>query len=206
MKFKDRTNERYGRLIALRRIGTDQLKKPLWECRCDCGNITNVNSSSLSSGNTTSCGCALKDAITKHGGTGKGSYNTWRAMVRRCTNPDDKDYKNYGALGIKVCDAWLDYAQFVLDMGEPVGEETLSRINPYGNYEPHNCKWDNLTVQARNIRLPKKNTSGYIGVSEVYPGHWMAKITVNKKAYYSKVYKTKEEAAMARKELERKYW
>ena len=206
MKFKDRTNERYGRLVALRRIGTDSLKKPLWECICDCGNITNVNSSSLSSKNTTSCGCYLKEQITKHGGSGKGSYNTWRAMVRRCNNINDKDYKNYGALGITVCSNWLDYKTFATDMGEPSGEETLSRIDPYGNYELSNCKWDNLTVQARNIRLPKLNTSGYIGVSEVYLNSWMAKITVKKKSYYSKVFKTKEEAVEARKQLEVKYW
>jgi hypothetical protein len=101
-------------------------------------------------------------------------------MVRRCNNINDKDYKNYGALGITVCSNWLDYKTFATDMGEPSGEETLSRIDPYGDYELSNCKWDNLTVQARNIRLPKLNTSGHIGVSEVYLNSWMAKITVKK--------------------------
>ena len=34
----------------------------------------------------------------------------------------------------------------------------------------------------------------------------MAKVTVGKKAYYSKCFNTIEEAIVARKELENKYW
>lgn len=205
MKFKDRTNERYGRLVALRRIGTDSLKKPLWECICDCGNMTNVNSSSLSSKNTTSCGCYLKDQITKHGGSGKGSYNTWRAMVRRCINPKTKDYKYYGLKGIKVCNRWMEYLAFVSDMGEPTGTETLDRIDPKGNYEINNCRWASPTIQARNVKVRVSSESGFTGVHQ-RGIKWMAEITVKKKKHYSKVFKTKEEAVEARKQLEAKYW
>ena len=206
MKFKDRTNERYGRLVALRRIGTDSLKKPLWECICDCGNMTNVNSSSLSSKNTTSCGCYLKEQITKHGGSGKGSYNTWRAMVRRCNNINDKDYKNYGALGVTICPQWMHYVNFVADMGEPVGDETLDRINTYGNYEPANCRWAGVKVQNRNVRVRKESRTRVVGVSITQSGKYMAKVTVDKKSYYSKCFNTLEEAMYARKNLVEKYW
>ena len=206
MKFKDRTNERYGRLTAIKRIGTDQLKKPLWECLCDCGKTTNVNSSSLSSGNTTSCGCALKEAITKHGGCKNASYNTWRAMVRRCNNPQDKDYKRYGGVGVTVCTKWLNYINFLSDMGEPNGDETLDRINVYGNYEPTNCRWAGIKVQNRNVKIRANSKTGVIGVSITHTGKYMAKVTVGKKAYYSKCFNTIEEAAVARIELENKYW
>lgn len=206
MRYVDRTNIRYGRLVALKRVGTNKCKKPLWECLCDCGKTCTVDSSSLSSGNTSSCGCFFKHKVTKHGGWKKRSYNTWRAMVRRCNNPKDKDYPNYGANNISVCIEWLDYLTFEKDMGEPVGNETLDRINTYGNYEPSNCRWAGIQTQNRNLKVRKNSITGYIGVSVVYGGKYMAKITVDKTAYYSKVFNTVEAAAIARKELERIYW
>ena len=205
-RFVDRTGQRFGRLTAVSRVGTDQLKKPLWECVCDCGNTTIVNSSSLSNGNTTSCGCYLKERITKHGGWKNASYNTWRAMMRRCYNAKDKDFKRYGALGVTVCERWHEYVNFAADMGEPSGDETLDRINTYGNYEPSNCRWAGVRTQNRNLRIRANSKTGVIGVSKTIHGTYMAKVTFGKKSFYSKCFKTVEEAAAARKELERLHW
>ncbi len=205
-RFIDRTGVRYGRLVVTSRAGTTTNKKVLWECLCDCGNVTRVDACSLVTGNTLSCGCYLKERITKHGGTGKGSYNTWRAMIRRCTVPTDKDYPRYGGAGVSVCSTWLDYVTFAADMGEPKGAETLDRIDPYGNYNKANCRWSSPTVQARNMRTPKSSVSGIAGVYPIYGGMWIAAITSNKHKYYSKVCRTVEEAAAARKELELRYW
>ena len=91
-------------------------------------------------------------------------------------------------------------------MGEPQGDETLDRINVYGNYEPRNCRWAGVQTQNRNIRIRPDSTTGVTGVSQTGSGRFMAKITVGKHAYYSKVYLTVEEAAAARKELEARYW
>lgn len=203
-KFINRTGQRFGRLLVVGEAGRNTLKKVMWQCLCDCGKETIVSSGSLVTKNTTSCGCIVPNF--KHGGWNKSSYNTWRAMMRRCTNSSDKDYAKYGARGIKVCPQWHDYLQFERDMGEPSGKETLDRIDPYGNYTPQNCRWASLPTQARNIRLPSSSKTGYIGVSEVYAGRWMAKISKGKKSFYSKVFSTIEEAATARKELERKHW
>jgi hypothetical protein len=147
----------------------------------------------------------FKDRVTKHGGYKKGSYNTWRAMIRRCTIPTDKDYPRYGAVGVSVCPEWLNYTKFAADMGEPQGDETLDRINVYGNYEPSNCRWAGVQTQNRNTRLRVNSTTGYIGVS-VVGKRFLAKITVGKKSYYSKLCLTVEEAAQARKELELLHW
>ena len=204
-KFIDRVGQKFGRLTVGRRVGTTASKQPLWECRCDCGNLKNVDSCSLVTGNTVSCGCYLKERITKHGGWKKASYNTWRAMIRRCTNAADKDYPRYGALGIAVCEEWCDYQNFVKDMGEPEGTQTLDRIDPYGNYNKANCRWAAPVAQARNIRTPKSNTSGFIGVMSVQ-NKWLAYISHNRKKYYSKMCLTLEEAVVARKALEEKYW
>lgn len=202
-KFIDRTGLRYGRLLVLERAGRTASKKVLWKCACDCGGTALVDACSLVTQNTTSCGCVIPNF--KHGGWKKSSYNTWRAMMRRCNNPQDKDYPKYGGVGITVCPEWHDYAKFVEDMGEPVGDQTLDRKDPYGNYEPSNCRWASLPTQARNIRVRKNSESGHIGVHR-RGKKWLAEITVGKKKYYAKLQDTIEAAVDARKELERLHW
>jgi len=85
-------------------------------------------------------------------------------------------------------------------------DETLDRINVYGNYEPNNCRWAGIKTQNRNVRVRPDSTTGITGVSKTGSGKFMAKVFIGKKAYYSKVYLTLEEAAAARKELERIHW
>lgn len=125
--------------------------------------------------------------------------------MRRCINSADKDYKRYGAVGVVVCQDWHDYLRFAADMGEPIGTQTLDRIDTYGNYTKENCRWASLATQARNIRAKKTNPSGVTGVI-CTNGKWMASITANKKRFYSKCFATVAEAAVARKELERLHW
>ena len=202
-RFMDRTGQRFGKLIVLKRNGNNALKKVLWRCRCDCGNELDVVAGSLVTGNTTSCGCIIPNF--KHGGWNKSSYNTWRSMMRRCYKDQDKDFPRYGGMGVTVCERWHDYANFAIDMGEPNGDETLDRINTYGNYEPGNCRWAGVKTQNRNIRVRANSETGYIGVS-IRGTKFLAKITVGKKSFYSKLCLTVEEAAVARKELERLHW
>lgn len=204
-KLIDRRGEVFGRLQVLERVGTDQNKKVLWRCRCECGNSVTVVAGSLITGNTTSCGCFFKDRVTKHGGTGKGSYNTWRAMMRRCYNPQDKDFVRYGKRGIAVCQKWHDYQNFVSDMGEPKGEQTLDRIDPYGDYTPENCRWADITTQNRNVRVRPNSVTGHIGV-RFRGGKWYAQISSKGKRYSSRAKTTLQEAVEARKQLEAAYW
>ena len=205
-KFIDRFGQRFGRLLVVEPGGRDRNKKVLWKCLCDCGNITTIPSGALVTGNTTSCGCALKEAITKHGGWNKSSYNTWRAMMRRCYNVADKDYPRYGGRGVSVYEPWHEYLVFAAEMGEPSGDETLDRIDVYGNYEPKNCRWAGVKTQNRNVRVRANSKTGVTGVSKTTSGTYMAKITIGKRSAYSKCVKTLEEAIAARKELERLHW
>lgn len=204
-KFIDRTGMRYGKLTVIRRHGTNASRKVTWECVCDCGATTIVPSGSLATGNTTSCGCYIKEKNTKHGGWKKSSYNTWRAMMRRCYNPKDKDYPRWGGRGILVYEPWHDYATFAADVGEPEGKETFDRIDTNGGYVPGNVRWATPTVQARNVRVSKTSKTGVIGVL-FHNNRYYAAISVKKKKFYSKCFQTLEEAAAARKELERLHW
>jgi hypothetical protein len=203
MKFVDRTKQVFGNLTVLEQAGRNNLKKVLWRCQCECGKEVVVVSGSLVTGNTTSCGCIGKNF--KHGGTGKGSYNTWRAMMRRCYNSADKDYPKWGGRGILVHAAWHDYVSFALAVGEPAGKETLDRIDPNGSYEPGNVRWASPAIQARNIRVPKTSKTGVTGVL-FHNNRYYAAITVKTKKFYSKCFTNLEEAAAARKELERLHW
>ena len=202
-RFVDRTGQKFGKLTVLYHAGKNKLNKILWQCRCDCGNELPIVAGSLVTGNTKTCGCVKPNF--KHGGSKKYSYNTWRAMMRRCNVPTDKDYLKYGARNIKVAEEWHDYQKFVADMGEPQGSQTLDRINPYGDYSKDNCRWASVAVQARNTRVRPNTKSGYTGV-HFRSGKWYAEITYQKRKYYSKACLSIPEAAAARKELERIYW
>lgn len=202
--FIDRTGQVFGKLTVVEQAGRDKLKKVLWRCKCECGNETVVISGSLVTGNTTSCGCAIPNF--KHGGWRNASYNTWRAMMRRCYKTQDKDYPRYGGVGVTVCPQWHEYAGFVADMGEPAGDETLDRKDTYGDYTPENCRWAGVQTQNRNVRVRSSSKTGVTGVSKTVSGSFMAKVTVGKKSFYSKCFATVQEAAAARKELERLHW
>jgi hypothetical protein len=75
-------------------------------------------------------------------------------MIQRCTNPNVPDYHlYYGGQGIVVCDRWLhSYENFYEDMGDCADDLTLDRVDPYGNYEPGNCRWASAREQRWNQR------------------------------------------------------
>lgn len=204
-RFIDRQGMQYGRLRVISDAGVGANKKRLWKCLCECGKETTVTAGGLASGNTSSCGCYHKETITKHGGWNKSSYNTWRAMIRRCDNPLDKDYHRYGAKGINVCGRWKDYSNFVLDMGEPGEGETLDRVDGKNGYFKENCRWASGHIQAVNSFRPNKTGYRGVGYHKRY-NKWIANITTHGKRVYSSMCSSLEEAISARKELEITYW
>jgi hypothetical protein len=50
-----------------------------------------------------------------HGYTGTRVYHIWRQMRYRCSNPKAPEYKNYGGRGIKVCERWNSFANFIAE-------------------------------------------------------------------------------------------
>lgn len=76
-------------------------------------------------------------------------------MVQRCTNPAKPNWPNYGGRGITVCDRWLDFTNFLADMGEKPQGLSIDRIDVDGNYEPGNCRWATDAEQRANKRSRK---------------------------------------------------
>lgn len=84
-------------------------------------------------------------------------YRAWCEMRKRCKNPKHKDFKYYGARGIRIHPRWEDYDSFATDVGPHPGNGlTLDRVNTLGNYEPGNTRWATRLVQGQNKRNRRK--------------------------------------------------
>lgn len=117
---------------------------------CTCGTEKAIIASRVRNGYTKSCGCQRPDNRT-HGMRGSPEYSSWVAMVRRCTNPNHKDYPRYGARGIHVCDEWRrSFPAFFAHVGGRPAGTTLDRINGHRGYDPGNVRWATPREQARN--------------------------------------------------------
>lgn len=151
--------KRFNRLVVVRRVYSVK-RKPIWLCVCDCGGQVTPYGYSLVSGNTQSCGCLRLEncttANTTHGQAQRGMttniYRRWQAMLNRCYNPNQGNYKFYGGRGIIVCDRWHVFENFYADVGDPPLGKTLDRIKNDGNYEPGNCRWATHQEQMDNRR------------------------------------------------------
>lgn len=145
---------RFGRLVIIGWVDQRQRR-----CRCDCGTERTVTIANLGTF-TFSCGClrreAMQRASTTHGHARHGkvsrTYRTWLDMRKRCNNPNNKHWKNYGGRGITVDRTWDDYAQFLADMGERPPGLTLERRENNGPYCKENCTWATQKQQSINTR------------------------------------------------------
>lgn len=139
-------------------------------CSCDCGGEEFVSSmGKLFRGRVTCCRLCRKDKtrekrIAYYAERRKVSaldggplykerlYHIWNGMKTRCGSI--KGYED-----VSVCDEWLDYTVFRewaycngYDENAPRGECTIDRVNPYGNYEPSNCRFVDMKTQFKNKR------------------------------------------------------
>lgn len=160
--------QRFNYLTVLRETNrTTKRTGSHWLCRCDCGNIVVFTGADIKHGNNKHCGCKTHElfraAHLTHGHTVDGKvsseYQSWAAMISRCTYSHNKAYQHYGGRGIKVCERWLkSFENFVADMGlKPNPRLTIERIDNDGNYELSNCKWATMSEQMLNRSIAKKN-------------------------------------------------
>ncbi len=152
----DLTGQRFGRLTVLEFVPTED-RFTYWLCRCECGNTATVRAGHLKEERTTSCGCLREERIVRlnrtHGNANTRLYKIYHGIKKRCLNPNTRNYNNYGARGITICDEWLNDFVAFRDWALANGYNdtfSIDRIDVNGNYEPSNCRWTDRKTQCRN--------------------------------------------------------
>lgn len=162
----DLSGLRFGRLTALKATGERKNKSPVWLCQCDCGNTVAVPRQSLVSYSTQSCGCLRaylaeqKEQAQKIQHSRTVLYGVWADLVRKCTDPEDENYANFGGRGVKMCDEWLENMNAFIDWSlsngydtsAPNGLNALDLIDPNGDYCPENCFWSDVQTVLKRSR------------------------------------------------------
>lgn len=164
-RLVDLTGQRFGRWTVLSRAENDHLGRSRWHVECDCGSVDIRSSNTLRTGNSQSCGCfridQIKKANTTHGhtvGEKTPEYKSWAHMLNRCRNPRDPQFSDYGGRGIVVCERWLQFENFLADMGLRPEGGSIERVNNEGDYCPANCKWATQKEQQANKRSSRPIT------------------------------------------------
>lgn len=167
-------DKKYGRLIIVKEVeginfhvdtkGNKYFRRRV-QCKCECGEVKDIDLSLVVNGHVKSCGCLLVDVVkgifTTHGLTatpeGRSMYVRWHGILGRCYDANNPGFIYYGARGIKMCERWRsDIMNFVNDMGyPPSNQHSLDRIDVNGDYEPNNCRWVTIDVQSMNKRSNK---------------------------------------------------
>jgi hypothetical protein len=164
--YRERVGKVYGCFEVVSVEYDKKLHRQLWTMKCvHCGTVKKTyNGKDYAKGkNKGICKCqrAQKPVFEKPKKIKRPSaenhplHTRWESMKRRCYDPKDKDYINYGARGITVCNEWKhDFWSFV-KWAEESGfspELTIDRIENEKGYSPDNCRWIPRSEQNRNKR------------------------------------------------------
>jgi hypothetical protein len=156
--FKDCNEQRFGRLVVLKRVGSNKHGAALWLCRCDCKNEVVVTRAALASGHTKSCGCLQRETRGKarltHGMWNTREYHAYQAAKARCTNPSHQAFANYGGRGIQFLLTGIE--PLIAKLGWCPPGRTFERIDNDGHYELDNLCWATWREQADNTRRSHK--------------------------------------------------
>lgn len=188
----DLSGLRFGKLVAVEHIPSTadengKRKASAWLCNCDCGGTRTVVVRLLLNGKIYDCQeCHVDKRATldlpkmSH----PDLYSVWRAMHRRCSNENDSHYHRYGGRGIRVCNRWFSFANFVADMFPRPAGMSIDRVDNDGPYSPDNCRWADAFTQAQNSSLAKQIT---VDGKTLCVAEWCRVIGINRRTVTARV-------------------
>lgn len=116
----------------------------------------------------------------------KRMFQVWNGMKARCEQVNHSNYKNYGGRGIKVCERWQTFDNFLADMGTPEKGMSLDRIDHNGDYQPDNCRWASRREQSLNTR--RSRMLEFNGVSKT-AHEWAEELNIDPKTLRQRLYR-----------------
>jgi hypothetical protein len=88
--------------------------------------------------------------LTRNNGKRTPEYQAYAGAKHRCTNPNSKNFKHYGARGIRFL--FTSFEQFFAELGPRPNGLELDRVDNDGHYEPGNVRWATSSQQKLNRR------------------------------------------------------
>ncbi len=189
-KFRDIKNQRFGCLVAIRPTAERKDRSVVWMCQCDCNNIVYKTSHSLLRGDCKSCGCLRRTKLDiRNQRFGKlrvlepldkkmGWKTEWRCKCS-CGNYKNITYSNLVFHHTKSCGCLKD--------------------------QEYRTLFDGTIIESLSSKTPSNNTSGVKGVY-FSRGKWIAYLTIKRKRIYLGSYELFDDAVIARKAGESKYF
>lgn len=213
-------NQKYGKLTTKYVVGITKNRAKIWHCYCECGNEVDVASSSLSTGNTRSCGCLRKETARRNGEFNrcKNKYDLNRSYGIGYTANGDRFYFDLEDFDKIKKYTWnLNSDGYVIS--QPFGKTLRMHMlvmNSDGAYDVDHLNHITYDNRKKNLRLIKhyqnitysktysNNTSGRKGVYwDKSRNKWMSCITYNKKTKHLGRFDLYEDAVKAREEAEK---
>lgn len=120
-------------------------------------------------------------------------YYAWVDMIKRCNNPNNINYKNYGGRGVTVCNRWQEnnkgFDNFLKDIGEPpTKNHSIDRIRNNKGYYKENCRWATRKEQTRNTRRNRLIT--FDGITQCV-ADWAVKYKIDYTRLWRRMYQLK---------------
>lgn len=154
MKRLELVGQKFNRLTVTSYSG-NRNRRSMWSCVCECGRVAIIQGVMLKNGNTKSCGCLGREKTilrnTTHNKRDTAEYSVWWNMIARCKYSSADRYGRYKNRGISVDRRWLDFSNFLEDMGErPSPRHSIERLDNDKDYTKSNCVWATAKDQANN--------------------------------------------------------
>lgn len=174
LKTNDISGQKFNKLTAIERMGTDKNGRALWLCKCDCGNMIAVNITDLRTGRRKSCGCLKKER-----------YNIIGQRFGKLT-VIHKESEGIHAKFLCKCDCGRKIAVRgdSLRSGKTIScgcsKKSNDKIKQLGDGRKLQDHTSNVFF---NGTISKNNTSGINGVSKLKNGKYRAYIGYKNKIY-----------------------